>query len=45
VMVKGYDFRTEQFQVETVFTVQQPRSVPELVIVGAPAATPKAQFA
>jgi len=45
VMVKGYDFRTEQFQVETVFTVQQPRSVPELVIVGAPAATPRAQFA
>ena len=45
VMVKGYDFRTEQFQVETVFTVQQPRFVPELVIVGAPAATPKAQFA
>ena len=45
VMVKGYDFRTEQFQVETVFTVQQPRSVPELVIVGAQAATPKAQFA
>jgi len=45
VMVKGYDFRTKQFQVETVFTVQQPRFVPELVIVGAPAATPKAQFA
>ena len=45
VMVKGYDFRTEQFQVETVFTVQQPRFVPELVIVGAQAATPKAQFA
>ena len=45
VMVKGYDFRTEQFQVETVFTVQQPRFVPELVIVGAQAGTPKAQFA
>ena len=45
VMVKGYDFRTEQFQVETGFTVQQPRFVPELVIVGAQAATPKAQFA
>ena len=45
VMVKGYDFRTEQFQVETVFTVQQPRFVPELVIVGAQATTPKAQFA
>jgi pilus assembly protein CpaF len=45
VMVKGYDFRTEQFQVETVFTVQQPRFVPELVIVGASAGTPKAQFA
>ena len=45
VMVKGYDFRTEQFQVETVFTVQQPRFVPELVIVGVQAGTPKAQFA
>jgi pilus assembly protein CpaF len=45
VMVKGYDFRTEQFQVETVFTVQQPRFAPELVIVGASAGTPKAQFA
>ena len=45
VMVKGYDFRTEQFQVETVFTVQQPKFVHELIIVGAPAATPKAQFA
>jgi pilus assembly protein CpaF len=45
VMVKGYDFRTEQFQVETVFAVQQSRCVPELVIVGATAATPKAQFA
>ncbi|CAN5512990.1 hypothetical protein BH10ACI4_BH10ACI4_36360 [soil metagenome] len=45
VMVKGYDFRTEQFQVETVFTVQQSRFVPELVIVGAPAPTTKAQFA
>ncbi len=44
VMVKGYDFRTEQFQVETVFTVQQPKFVHELIIVGAPA-TPKAQFA
>jgi pilus assembly protein CpaF len=45
VMVKGYDFRTEQFQVETVFTVQQPKFVPELIIVGAPVATPNAQFA
>ena len=45
LMVTGYDFRMEQFQVETVFTVQQPRFVPELVIVGAQAATPKAQFA
>ncbi len=45
VMVKGYDFRTEQFQVETVFTVQQPKFVHELIIVGALAATPKAQFA
>jgi pilus assembly protein CpaF len=45
VMVKGYDFRTEQFQVETVFTVQQPRFVPEVILGGAQAATPKAQFA
>ena len=45
VMVKGYDYRTEQFQVETVFTVQQPRFAPEWVIVGAQAGTPKAQFA
>ena len=45
VMVKGYDFRTEQFQVETVFTVQQPRFVPEVILGVVPAATPKAQFA
>jgi pilus assembly protein CpaF len=45
VMVKGYDFRTEQFQVETVFTVQQPRFVPEVILGGAQVATPTAQFA
>ena len=45
VMVKGYDFRSEQFQVETVFTIQQPRFVPEVILGGALAATPKAQFA
>ena len=45
VMVKGYDFRTEQFQVETVFTVHQPRFVPEVILGGASAGTPKAQFA
>lgn len=45
VLVKGYDFHSGQFQVETVFTVQQPKFVSELVIAGVPAATPKAQFA
>ena len=45
VMVKGYDFRTEQFQVETAFTVQQPPFVPEVILGVVPSATPKAQLA
>ena len=35
VLVNGYDFRSEQFQVETVFTLNQPKMVRELAVVGA----------
>ncbi len=45
VLVKGYDFRTEQFQVEEVYSAPQPKTARELLIVGASAVTPKAQFA
>jgi pilus assembly protein CpaF len=35
VLVNDYDFRSEQFQVETVFTLNQPKMVRELAVVGA----------
>ena len=35
VLVNGYDFGTEQFQVERIFTLNQPRIVRELAVVGA----------
>ena len=33
VLVHGYDFRSEQFQVETIFTVNQPKIVRELAVM------------
>ena len=45
VLVKGYDYRSEQFQVEEVYSAPQPKTARELLIVGAPAVTPIAQFA
>ncbi len=41
VLVNGYDFRTEQFQVEVVYTVGQSRSHTELALVNAPTETPQ----
>ena len=35
VLVHGYDFRSEQFQVETIFTVNQPKIVRELAVMSA----------
>jgi pilus assembly protein CpaF len=45
VLVKGYDYRSEQFQVEEVYSAPQPKTSRELMLVGASAATPTAQFA
>ena len=45
VLVKGYDYRSEQFQVEEVYSAPPPKTARELLIVGAPAVTPIAQFA
>jgi len=45
VLVKGYDYRTEQFQVEEVYSAPQLKTSHELMLVGASAATPTAQFA
>ena len=44
-LVKGYDYRSEQFQVEEVYSAPQPKTSRELMLVGASAATPTAQFA
>ena len=35
VLVHGYDFRSEQFQVETIFTVNQQKIVRELAVMSA----------
>lgn len=35
-LVTGYDYRSEQFQVETVFDIHKPKVVRELAVVGAP---------
>ncbi len=45
VLVKGYDYRSEQFQVETVFTSTSPKAVHELTIVSAAVETFNAQIA
>jgi pilus assembly protein CpaF len=45
VLVKGYDYRSEQFQVEEVYSAPQPKTNRELMLVGASADTPTAQFA
>ena len=45
VLVNGYDFHTEQFQVEHVFNILQPKIMRELAVVGAPVETPRAQYA
>lgn len=45
VMVKGYDFRTERFDVETVYAAPLPSKVRELALVGSPADPQHVQFA
>ena len=45
VMVKGYDFRTERFDVETVYTAPLLSKVRELALVGSPAEAQHVQFA
>ncbi len=45
VLVNGYDYRSEQFQIETVFSISQPKIVRELAVVSASVDTPKPQFA
>ncbi len=45
VMVKGYDFRTERFDVETVYTAPLLSKVRELALVGSPAEPQHVQFA
>ena len=45
VLVKGYDFRSEQFQCEEIYSATQPKTSRELMLVGTPAETPNALFA
>ena len=45
VMVKGYDFRSERFDVETVYTAPPVSKVRELALVGSPAEPQQVQFA
>lgn len=45
IEVHGYDFRTEQFQYEVIYSATQPKVIRELAAVGASTETPKAQFA
>ena len=45
VQVNGYDFKTEQFQVEVVYSTNPPKAVREIAGIDASAATPKAQLA
>ena len=45
VMVKGYDFRTERFDVESVYTAPLLSKVRELALVGSPAEPQHVQFA
>ena len=44
-MVKGYDFRSERFEVETVYTAPPVSKVRELALVGSPAEPQQVQFA
>ena len=45
VMVKSYDFRSERFEVETVYTAPLVSKVRELALVGSPAELQQVQFA
>ena len=45
VMVKGYDFRSERFEVETVYSAPLVSKVRELALVGSPAEPQQVQFA
>ena len=45
IQVHGYDFKTEQFQFEVVYSTHHPKAVREIARIGASAETPKAQFA
>ena len=45
VMVKGYDFRSERFEVETVYTAPPVSKVREFALVGSPAEPQQVQFA
>ncbi|WP_084080507.1 CpaF family protein [Edaphobacter aggregans] len=45
VLVNGYDFRSEQFEVEEIYTASQPKANRELLLGGASAETSTAQFA
>ncbi len=45
VLVKGYDFRSEQFQCEGIYSATQPKTSRELMLVGTSADTPNALFA
>ena len=45
VMVKSYDFRSERFEVETVYTAPPVNKVRELALVGSPAEPQQVQFA
>ncbi|MBE7157365.1 MAG: CpaF family protein [Rhodospirillales bacterium] len=45
IQVNDYTFSTEQFQCEVIYSVNQPKVMREIAVVGASAETPKAQFA
>ena len=45
VIVNGYDYRTEQFQCDVIYSAAQAKVHRELMLVGAPTETPKAQIA
>ena len=45
VIVNGYDYRTEQFQCDVIYSAAQVKVHRELMLVGAPTETPKAQIA
>jgi pilus assembly protein CpaF len=45
VLVKGYDYRSEQFQVEQVYTAPQSKASREPMLVSSSSTTPIAQYA